>query len=309
MIDDIIFNDFRSAHAPSLLKLDNGVILLAFHGKKTNTAPQSIWLTKYEKNQWGEPREILSGQTVGHCFNPVLFQYKKSQLWIFVKTGIQPTQWLGGLIVSESDGEHWSPYLALPKGILGSTKNPVLKLNHNMTDGQILIPSSREELVRWYPVMEIYDPHKGSFKTVSFEASLSPEFRAIQPTLISRSDESIVALFRTNLKFVYSSTSRDGNNWTELQKTNFPNPNSAINSVTDKESGDTYLAMNPSSYNRRKLWIIIYQEESKYPCVLTEIAHDHFEVSYPSIIIKDKQYLLISYAINQRSIAVKEIVR
>jgi len=302
---NIVFSDFKIVHAPSLLQLENGVILLAFHGKKKQQVYQSIWLTQYKNKQWSEPREILSGsKAIGHCSNPVLFCYKK-QLWIFVKTGVDPTQWQGGLIISENEDEHWSPFLSLPDGILGSTKNPPLIL----PDGRILIPSSREELVRWFPVMEIFDPQSETFDVISFKTKLEPQFRAIQPTLIPHSNHSILALFRTNLNFLYSSTSIDGINWSSLQKTNFPNPNSAITSVTCSENGDTYLAINPSSFNRRKLWLIRYHEEEKYQQLVAEIDHDNYEVSYPSLLILDRENLLVSYAINRRSIAVKIINR
>ena len=294
---DIIFTDFCHAHAPNLVQLDNGVILLMFHGRKNRNETQSLYLARYE-NGWTEPCKI-NLNTKSKLFNPVFYKHNK-EIWAFIKVGSNPDSWQGAVIISRN-GHEWTELLSLPANILGSTKNPPLTL----PNGQILMGSSREHRYH-FPVMEIFNVETGDIKTISLEQSLtSPEFRVIQPSLVQLKGE-ILGLFRTNKKYIFSATSRDGENWSPLKATQYPNPNSAITTLTT-ENG-YYLALNTSAYNRRVLAVIFCSPE-KEDVLVTKISHEHNkEVSYPSLIFQGS-YLVIAYSINQKEIGVKRIKR
>lgn len=295
---DNIFQDFNTAHAANLLQLENK-ILLCWHGNK-NQGNQTLWLSENSAGNWSIP---ISLENTGdlNCWNPVLFEAKNGQIWLFFKSGIVVEKWLGWMLISDNEGSSWSKPYPLPEGVLGPTRNPPVQLD----DKWLLMPSSRELNNRRFPCFERYNVNSGEIAQIPLMNSDKSSFlRAIQPTLIKRPDQSILALCRSNLQHIYQTESFDnGCSWSPLLATDWPNPDSAVTTVSVEQG--YYLVMNPSKTSRSHLWIIYIPWEGERKCVF-KLYNDGYPIAYPSMLALDST-LLIAYSISQQSIVVKQL--
>jgi len=80
-----IFSDFYIAHAVTLIKLNNK-ILLAFHGKRRKDFYQSLYICSYDAGKWSTP-SIIETTGNSNCWNPVFFSQLPTNFGCFTKRG------------------------------------------------------------------------------------------------------------------------------------------------------------------------------------------------------------------------------
>ena len=305
MIDNV-FTGFETAHAATIINRNN-TIMLCWHGRKLSRDQLAIWFSYYDKESqlWSEPKKITSSLNHSqNCMNPVLFQEKNKEVLLYFKEGTYPPHWKGWQMNFDSTKNQWSKPVSLENGFLGPTRSPPVS-----TGDWVLSLGSQETTTERYVVFERYNYRTTEQQLISLkpEKSLKENISAIQPALVVRPDQSILALCRTIMGYIYQTSSYDhGLNWAPFEKTDMENPDSAICTLT-VENG-YYVMMNPDSSNRSNLWIIFFPWAGK-KVVLHKINHENKDIAYPSLILLKNGHLLAAYSINQRVIKVVEINR
>jgi len=118
------------------------------------------------------------------------------------------------------------------------------------------------------------------------------------PTMIQRSDGSILALLRPGgpQHRIGKAMSRDnGRTWTEAVNTDMPNPGAAIDMVKLTD-GRVILAFNPLERGRNALALAVSEDEgATFPVVRDLEREETGEFSYPAIIQDRKGLVHVTY--------------
>ena len=224
---------FPSCHASTIAETSNGLVAAWFGGTAEKNPDVCIWVSRFTNGKWTIPVEVANGiqnKTLRYpTWNPALYNTGK-EIILFYKVGPDPSEWWGEFITSTDDGKSWSTPTRLPDQILGPVKDkPVL-----LSNGELLCPSSTEN-DGWKVHMEI-TPDFG--KTWERTESLKYEdnIGAIQPTILFHKNGKLQTLCRSQNKMIVTAWSDDNaRNWTKLEPTSLPNPNSGIDAVTLKD--------------------------------------------------------------------------
>ncbi len=297
-----------SCHASTIVELNPGVFMAAwFAGSHEGANDVGIWISTLRNNRWTKPIEAAIGKdSSGNqlpCWNPVLFKTNNNSLFLFYKVGINPREWHGYVIRSSDNGKDWTKPEALPHGFLGPIKDKPIQLSN----GNILCPSSVEkENGSWSIHLEITNENLSSWKKVKIKKDDS--VGVIQPTILRHPDGRLEMLCRSRQNSIYQTWSDDnGLNWTKLEKTSLPNPNSGIDAVSLAD-GNFILVYNPllhgaEWFNGRNVlnvafsndgikWKDIYQLENK----------KKGQFSYPAVIQASDKSIHITYTYNRQTI-------
>ena len=328
---------FPSCHASTILVLDNGDILCAyFAGLREKADDVGIWLSRKTGGEWLEPVCVAKDENLAH-WNPVLFSDGECVRLVY-KVGVTVPVWKSHTRTSCDGGKTWSDSFSYPAphDACGPVRSKPLMLD----GGVMLAPNSVETEDEWRPFIDISCDGGNSFSKladipVNISDENAPEFifgkGAIQPA-IWRSKDGVHAFLRTSAGAVYRSDSFDGGkSWSLAKRTEIPNNNSGIETVSD---GDTlYLVLNPVSNAvtpskgvRYPLSVLKSTDNGDTFTEFMELesaptaneieraekdyaAHAYggrFEYSYPAAVVKDGT-LYVSYTYCRRQVAVWEI--
>ncbi|MCB1226671.1 MAG: exo-alpha-sialidase [Verrucomicrobiales bacterium] len=257
--EEFVFNaaPFPQCHASTLVETPRGLVAAWFGGTKEKNPDVGIWTSYHDGSGWSSPTEAANG--IQHdslrypCWNPVLFQPPgDAPTMLFFKVGPNPSEWWGEVMVSYDAGRSFRDRRRLPSGIDGPVRcKPLL-----LADGSLLCPSSTEHGDDWrfhFEVLrDLAHPELGT-SWARFEPE-SQAFQVIQPALIRLPDGALGALMRSKNERVIQTTSTDGGQtWSPLQKTDLPNNNSGIESLTLRD-GRHLLLYNHISGDRENGW-------------------------------------------------------
>ena len=107
---------------------------------------------------------------------------------------------------------------------------------------------------------------------------------AIQPSILFLGGDKLMALGRTRVSKVFSTTSADhGKTWSPLTLLDLPNPNSGTDAVTLKD-GRHLLIYNHTTSGRSPLNIAVSTDGLKWDAALVLEDEPRSEFSYPAII-------------------------
>ncbi|MBN1819920.1 MAG: exo-alpha-sialidase [Prolixibacteraceae bacterium] len=307
--NELIFTEapFKQCHASSLAELSNGNIMGVLFGGTYERHPDvCIWGSVKSTEVWSKPVLLADGiinDSVRYpTWNPVLFKTKNDELYLFYKVGPSPDKWWGMYKKSTDDGQTWSEPIKLQESILGPVKNKPICL----PGGRIISPSSVERGNIWNAHMELSDDDGNTWSKVLIDTTTG--FKLIQPTLLTLSDGTILALMRSDQNCIVESRSEDmGATWSKPEKTNIPNPNSGIDAVTLK-TGLLVLVYNPESggeewsKGRNKLYVMISEDGNIWRNVYKLEDKTSGEYSYPAIIETSDGSVHISYTYNRVNI-------
>ncbi len=280
---------FPSCHASTLAETPNGLICAWFGGTEEKNPDVGIWISRFEDGRWTNPTEVANGLQVDGkrypSWNPVLFQVPGKELLLFYKVGPNPRQWWGLIKRSYDEGKTWSEAERLPEGIVGPIKNkPVI-----LKDGTILSPSSSEDK-GWRVHLES-SKDLGKTWTRTEVINDGKEFSIIQPSILFLSNGDLKIICRSQNGYLVSAESSDkGRNWSHLQATELPNPNSGTDAVT-LQNGKQLLVYNHVTKNsvewggkRSPLNVALSEDGVHWKEIAVLENEPKMEFSYPAVI-------------------------
>lgn len=228
----------------------------------------------------------------------MLFKSKKGKLFLFYKEGPSPSTWWGMFRTSTNNGKTWEPPHKLPLGVLGPIKDKCIQLKN----GTILSPSSTEDN-GWKVHIEKSTDEGKTWKIIPIDSS--SDYNVIQPTILIHPGHKLQILCRSKSNFILESFSKDnGDSWSNLTKTDLPNPNSGIDAVT-LSNGYFLLVYNPTQQGkggRAKLNIAISKDGVKWTDALILENQEKGEFSYPAVIQANDGKIHVTYTYNRVNI-------
>ncbi len=306
--DEFIFSDppFAECHASSVVELSDGKMMSSWFGGTHEKKPDvTIWGSIKTDDGWSEPTEwadgIISESERYACWNPVLFQTRENELFLFYKVGPSPREWWGEYKTSTDNGATWSDVMKLPDGLLGPIRNKPIYL----ANGSILSGSSVETKKTWHAHMEISEDHGQTWSKVSLDTTTG--FRIIQPTLMTLENGDILAYMRSKEDYVIESrSSNQGKTWSVPRKTQLPNSNAGIDAVT-LSNGLHVLVYNPLQQGeweeeRTKLFVAVSEDGENWEDVHKLEDNEEGEFSYPAVIQSSDGRIHITYTHDRTNI-------
>ena len=272
---------FPECHASTIVETPTGLVAAWFGGKREGAPDVGIWVARQEGKTWSAPVETANGvqspEKRHPCWNPILFQPKDKPLLLFYKVGPSPSAWWGMLRTSGDGGKTWSEAAKLPDGILGPIKNkPVL-----LKDGTLLCPTSSEHQGWRVHFERTSDLGKTWEKTEAVNDGKT--FGAIQPSILTLKDGSLLAIGRTRQQKIFEITSADGGKtWSEMKASALPNNNSGTDAVTLAD-GRHLIVYNHTTRGRSPLNVSVSEEGRTWLAALV-LEDQPGEYSYPAVI-------------------------
>lgn len=210
---------WSQAHASSVIRHGESVLVAWFAGTREGTPDNRIWLTRKRDDDEAWPAPVtLTTDGVAH-WNPVMAHSPAGELWLFYKVGPRISGWTTWVRKSSDGGTTWSEPDQLVSGDSfgrGPVKNPPVLLD----DGTWLAPGSREQWdgeVVWESFVDV-SPDGGASWTahpIPVDRTALRGAGVIQPALW-RSGETVKALLRSTEGRAFLSASADGGvTWAE----------------------------------------------------------------------------------------------
>ncbi len=287
---------FAKCHASTIALTEQGPVAAWFGGTRESHPDVGIWVSRRLDAGWTPPVEVANGiqfRSGGKkhslaCWNPVLFQPKDGDLYLFYKCGAAPSEWWGMQMSSADSGETWTVPRRLPEGILGPIKNKPLELE----DGSWLCGSSTEHSrLGWNVHFERTADRGRSWERIG-PVKRERRMSCIQPTLLRHGGDLLQMLCRTRVDVIAESWSKDGGKtWSELAETLLPNPNAGIDGVS-LQDGRQLLVYNHGhrerygrgANGRDKLNVAVSQDGKAWLAALQLEFEPGEEFSYPSVV-------------------------
>lgn len=302
--------DFPSCHASTIVEYPEGHLTVAFFGGQHERANDvCIWLSRKAMSDtvWS-PLENVAGDSQTPCWNPVLYACDDGRMLLFYKFGNSVPEWKGHVKTSYDGGYTWGDEYVLPDGMVGAVKNKPVRL----PSGRVISPSSIEiELPEGvsgsegFTHFEISDDDGKTWRKVGPVAA-NDSVGVIQPTIILHKDGAIEALMRSANCKIASTISRDnGETWSEVELTDFPNNNSGIDAVTLPD-GRFAMICNPVGvdWGVRYPLVIYVSEDARHWEELVTLETEPCDAGYcyPSMIVGSDGALHVVYTWDRRRI-------
>ena len=253
---------FPSAHASTIVELNNGDLLAAWFGGTAEGSPDTaIWASRRTATRWSAPYLLVREPKIA-CWNPVLFHSADGKLWLYYKFGPNVRTWTGARLVSNDEAQTWSQPDHLPAGLLGPIKDKPLVLD----DGTIVSGTSVESYSSWAAWIE-RSTDNGKTWTKIGPIIVPSQPQPSQPTQTEQVSgiiqPTIVPLGKNHLRLYARSTSDigrictadsfdNGVTWTQARPSDLPNPNSGIDAVALRD-GRIVLIYNNTTAGRTPL--------------------------------------------------------
>ncbi len=308
---DYVFGDqrpFAQCHASTLVRLDDGQFLVAWFGGTEEKNPDvGIWLTKGQPGNWSAPKEVAKIREDAH-WNPVLQKTADGKVILYFKVGKEISHWETWVKTSQDGGETWSDAYELVKGDKGG-RGPVKDKLIELADGTWLAGASNE-VKDWEVFVDRSEDKGKTWKSSPYFGIDSVEIKgkgAIQPTMWESKPGNVHMLVRTTGGVIGRSDSYDnGKTWSQIKKTDMPNPNSGID-LAKLADGTLALAYNPDGKNwgsRSPLSLAMSYDNGKtWPDKIDlDKGGKEDEYSYPAVISWGDS-VAVTYTWNRKKIA------
>ena len=233
--------------------------------------------------------------------NPVLFVDANGQIWLFYRYDVwQPLETVQDVLpeVEHSMGNSWDERGVLRDELGWMTRNKPLYLSN----GEILLPVYDER--NWHSMVMISGD---GGETWNMYGDLSSPKGIIQPTVVQRSEGSLLMLMRSRDGEIWRSISDDsGRNWEAAHATDLPNPNCGVDMVR-LHSGNIALVYNDTLRGRTPLTVALSTDEGESWGYKRHLETEEGEYSYPAIIQARDGGIHITYTYRRISIMHVEI--
>lgn len=293
-------------HSSSLIEVAPGILCAAWKGGlgkgKCNVDMKQnvgIWISLFKDDQWNKPQQVVHASN-SVCWSPVLTKNLNGELILFYRIGLDPRHTISLFKSSYDGGVTWSKEDILPAGIIGPTKaKPLMDIEGNMICGSsVEVGSPEDEFKATACWVEIFSKDQQWSKYGPIEIP-GKRFGCIEPALFWGSD-TLKLLCRDRSHrvgsegWVWMAESQDrGKSWSELRKTNLPNPDSGVE-VLSLDNDTTLLIYNNSHTNRYPLSLALSKDGGDSWNLLFNIEEESGE--FPSATLDSKGYLHVSYA-------------
>ena len=295
---DRVFN-----HAPSLLELPDGTLLVAWYsGSKEKSRDNAILLSfkKPDSKEWSNP-QILVDTPNRADGNPVLF-FLDSKIYCFYSS-LWGTGWSTAQLFctkTKLDGNNFS--WTSPQRIF-----PFYRMG-DLGRGKPVILDNKEFILPLYKEFSGYYSYVCKFREGKMVYQ-SPLLRSkpgnLQPAIILISDGDLLMLMRPEKGgcFWQSFSKDNGKTWDEVVKReDLPNPGSGFD-ILRLISGKIILVFNDNPKTRNNLTIALSEDEGRsFPIRKILEKEENVEFSYPSVIQDSKGKIHIVYSVNKEEI-------
>lgn len=307
-------------HPASICALDNGELLLVYHGGEGEYARSTaVFLSRLRPGaaRWTEPRAVARDpfRSTG---NGVCWQDPRGRVWLFYVIRFGETWATSRIAVKVSDdrGETWSDssLLSLEEGWMVRGK-PIL-----LSSGKWLLPiyhevaASRERLdPATSSLFLIHDPAAGQWTRGGRIRSRQGN---LQPSPVELAPGRLLAYCRRGggygpeeRGFIVAAESFDGGlTWTEGRDTEWPNPNSAVELIRLR-SGRLLLVCNPVHHGRTPLTAALSADGGRTWPWRRHLADGRDSFAYPSAVQTADGRIHVVYTSNERTVIRRAIFR
>lgn len=305
---ELVFEQIPDApvhHCSTITETASGALLVTWYGGAYESADNQVLFIARRaagSRDWSAPSVLLRGEFLHPPGNAIIFRMPSSPriglLWgrmdaarpIRRGAGWSECQLL--FRYSDDDGQTWSADRELPEmsGVL--PRNAPIILN----DGTLAVPMSGEREGAFGGFLLCTRDNGSTWTRSGFIKGGS------QPTVIQRSDGSLLALLRSEPKILRSESFDQGKTWTPIKKTNIRCPESGI-AMTRLANGHLLLVFNNSpNDDRTPLNIIRSTDEGRTWSDLRTVEADWGEYSYPCIIQDDRGTVHLTYTFRRYAI-------
>ena len=287
-------------HCSVIIELPNDELLSAWYAGEDEARPDAAVVTarKAPGGTWSRPPQIVADTPGKPEGNPILWANRRGRVQLFYGTmhgkldgppgpGVrwdtvdQKMKW------SQDLGHTWGDDIMLRAewGCVFRTKpldlaNGDTIIGVEYRSGHSLFLISEDDGDTWWYTSELLGVENE------------------HPTMIQRSDGSILALLRPGgpQHRIGKAISRDnGRTWTQAVNTDMPNPGAAIDMVKLGD-GRVILAFNPLERGRNALSLAVSEDEGEtFPVVRDLERQETGEFSYPAIIQDRKGLVHVTY--------------
>ncbi|MEF3306020.1 sialidase family protein [Paenibacillus sp. GYB003] len=301
---EFIFKDerpFKSCHASTLIRSDDGDVLAAWFGGTAEGARDvDIWASLRsggEDGSWSEPRRIAASDEEP-LWNPVLYRRVDGRVDLYYKAGHKIPSWRTLVSTSSDFGGVWSPPKELVEGDVGG-RGPVKNKPIRLAGGLLAAPASVETKERWDAFVDLSSDEGATWSRTGFVPLRRAERSSgdavpkpgvvvnkgvIQPTLWESEPGIVHMLLRSTDRFIFRSDSADGGRtWCEAYATGVPNNNSGID-LTKMDNGLLALVCNPVEKGRTPLVVRFSADNGSSWNDEFVLEREPGEYSYPAVI-------------------------
>lgn len=315
---------FDSAHASTLVQLEDGTILAAWFGGSWEKGDDvAIWVSR-RTDAWEMPKKAADVRGTA-MWNPVLFQKTDGTVLLFYKVGEAIPVWKTWVMESRDGGVTFSAPRELVDGDESGGRGPVKNKPIRLKDGTVLAPASlegntwdafvdisRDDGVSWEK-SEMVPVRRACYDIHMVDRPYCRQYLygkgMIQPTLWQDENGEVHMLARTTSSRIFRSDSNDGGRtWSLAYNTGLPNNNSGIDLVKMKD-GALILVYNPREnlpnyYKgpRTPLTVSYSWDNGESFQELAVLEDQKGNYCYPSVICGHQNEILITYTWNRETI-------
>ncbi len=299
-------------HPASITQLANGDLYVAYYGGSGEYGTDTAVFGSRQKagtNAWTSPVVIADTPNRGEG-NPVVWQAPDGVVWLFYNNLFGPT-WSHAIVkgkISTDGAKTWSDsfLLAIELGsmvrgqpIVLQSGDYLLPMYHETgADTERTAADTSSYFLRYDRQKKIWTPTN---RITSPEGNL-------QPQVVQLTDNHLVAFLRrggsfepTTKGWMLRSESHDGGlTWSPAQRTDFPNPNSAVDFIK-LQNGHLLLVYNNSMNERTPLTVAISVDCAKTFPYRRDIAGGDNTFAYPYAIQTADGKIHVVYTTNDRT--------
>lgn len=299
-------------HPASITQLENGDLYVAYYGGENEySADTAVYGSRYLKEEWRwSLPEVIAAIPFHGVGNPVVWQAPDGLVWLFFNVQYGET-WSNARVhakLSRDGANTWSDsfVLALEEGSMVRGQPIVLK------DGDYLLPlynetgedRERTEATTCSYFMR-YSPKTGRWTETN---RIHSEEGNDQAQVVQISDTELFCFIRrgggyepTENGWMLRSRSTDGGyTWTDAERTEFPNPNAAVELIKLK-NGHLLLVYNDNMNDRTPLAVAVSTDNGQTWPHRRVIAGGQNEYAYPYAIQAQNDKIYLIYTTNGRT--------
>lgn len=286
--------DAPAHHCSTMAEAANGDLLVVWYGGSYESADdQALFLSRRKKSKrvWSQP-EVLIRDSAQPPGNAVVFRAGSNRVcivWARMEAS-RPLRRGGGwgqtrllFRTSENHGVTWSKDELFLGGVLEGLRNVPITL----ANGELLLPMGR------------------SFARSKDQGQNWEQLGAVtgggQPTVIQRSDGSLLTLLRKGPRILQTESRDRGRTWSPAVATGLKNPDAGI-AMTRLRNGHLVLIFNDSATARTPLSIARSLDEGRTWEPPLALESNPGEYSYPCVIQTADGKIHVSYTFRRYTI-------